>query len=296
MIQLKDILNTLEGYVFLGQDTQIISDVIVLDKNNKNENAIMWCNTKNENLLYEINTGTIICNPVENVEKLSKKCNFIFVSNPRRIFQKTLINFFSKSEVPLGVAMTAIIHQSVQIGKNTAIGHHCIIEENCVIGHNCEIGHNTVIKANTIIGNNVKIGCNNTIGGVGFGYEVNEEGTYELIPHIGKVEIKDRVEIGNNTTIDRAVLGSTILEEDVKVDNLVHIAHNVIIGKNSLIIANAMIGGSTIVGQNVWVAPSVSLLNKLSIGDDSLMGMGAVVIKNVENKAKMVGNPAKKIN
>lgn len=104
--------------------------------------------------------------------------------------------------------------------------------------------HNTVILKDTIIEDNVVIGANNTIGGVGFGYEKDREGNFELIPHIGNVHIKRNVEIGNNTCIDRAVLGSTILEENVKVDNLVHIAHGVFVGRNSVVIANAMVAGS----------------------------------------------------
>ncbi len=90
----------------------------------------------------------------------------------------------------------------------------------------------------------------------------NEEGKYSIIPHMGNVVIKNQVEIGNNTCIDRAVLGSTIINENVKIDNLVHISHGVSLGANSLIIANTMIAGSSIIGENVWVSPSSSILNK----------------------------------
>ncbi|MBK6527865.1 MAG: hypothetical protein IPG07_21340 [Crocinitomicaceae bacterium] len=107
--------------------------------------------------------------------------------------------------------------------------------------------------------------------------------------------IKSNVEIGNNVCIDRAVLGSTLIGENVKIDNLVHIAHGVSIGKNSLIIANSMIAGSCQIGENVWVAPSSSILQKLVLADNSLIGMGSVVVKNVEANSVVAGVPARKI-
>lgn len=108
--------------------------------------------------------------------------------------------------------------------------------------------------------------------------------------------INDNVEIGNNTCVDKAVLGSTVLRENVKIDNLVHIAHGCDIGKNSLVIANSMIAGSVIIGENAWVAPSASILNKIKIGKNVVLGMGAVVIRNVEDNAVIIGNPGKTLN
>jgi UDP-3-O-[3-hydroxymyristoyl] glucosamine N-acyltransferase len=153
-----------------------------------------------------------------------------------------------------------------------------------------------VIKKNTVIEANSSVGCNCTIGGVGFGYEKNSDGDFELIPHIGNVVLKNNVEVGNNTTIDRAVLGSAILHENVKVDNLVHIAHGVQIGRNSMIIANFMIAGSVIIGENSWIAPSSSILYKVVIEENVTVGLGAVVLKNVPKGDVIVGNPGRKLN
>jgi len=194
----------------------------------------------------------------------------IFSDNPRDTFRQVLELFAPKINK---------ISQTAQI-------------ENSIIGENCSIGHNSVIM-NAEIGNNVIIGCNCTIGGTGFGYEKDENGNYQLIPHIGNVILKDGVEIGNNTCIDRAVMGSTILEENVKVDNLVHIAHGVHIKRNSVIIANTMIAGSVEIGENTWVAPSANILNKKKVGNNAVIGMGAVVLKDVNDKETIIGNPGK---
>jgi UDP-3-O-[3-hydroxymyristoyl] glucosamine N-acyltransferase len=107
------------------------------------------------------------------------------------------------------------------------------------------------------------------------------------------VEIEENVEIGSNTCIDRGALGNTIVRSGAKIDNLVHLAHNVVVGCNALVIANSMIGGSTVIEEGAWIAPSVSVMNQVSIGKSSILGMGAVVIKDVADGAVMVGNPAK---
>ena len=110
---------------------------------------------------------------------------------------------------------------------------------------------------------------------------------------MGRVIIEDDVEIGSNTCIDRGGLGDTVLCRGVKVDNLVHIAHNAHVGINSMLIANSMIGGSANIGGNVWVAPSVSILNQLNINNYAVIGMGTVVLKDVAEGEIIVGNPGK---
>jgi UDP-3-O-[3-hydroxymyristoyl] glucosamine N-acyltransferase len=167
-----------------------------------------------------------------------------------------------------------------------------IIEANCKIGNNTTILHNTSILEGTTIGSQVTIGCNNTIGNYGFGYEKDVEGDYFPLYHVGHVIIHDHVEIHNNTCIDRGVLGPTEIHENVKIDNLVHIAHGVIIERNSLVIANAMIAGSSLVGENSWIAPSVSIKNKVIIARDTMTGIGAVILKNTESNQTYIGNPA----
>lgn len=270
-----------------------IDNVVQIDSESIKPESVLWCNDKNLHLITSLKTGNLICSEKALETDLNKNINYIIVQNPRSFFRELIFNFFYKGHKHYGISKLANIHPSVKLGKNVSIGNYVTVEENCVIGDNSYIGHNTVLLENSIVGSNVIIGNNNTIGGTGFGYEKNESGAYQLMPHIGNVVIEDFVEIGNNTCIDRGVLGSTLIKKNAKIDNLVHIAHGVVIGENSLIIANAMIGGSTIIGDNVWVAPSASLINKITIGDNSLVGMGAVVVKSVEDNKVVLGNPAK---
>lgn len=289
MINLHEIITFLHLNDVVGSTEKKIATAIQLDVDNERDDVVMWVSEKFHDKLSKVKRGTIICTTIP--KEIAPACTYLITETPRLTFQKMLSEFFMPVR-PKGISPSAVISENVQIGPDCFVGHNVVIEENCVIGSNTLIDHNTVVKRDTVIGNNVIIGSNNVIGGVGFGYEKDETGNYVFIPHIGNVIIKDNVEIGNNTCIDRAVLGSTILMENVKVDNLVHIAHGVKIGQNSLIIANAMIAGSVEIGQNTWVAPSSSILNQKKIGSDVTIGLGAVVLKDVNDNDTVIGNPA----
>ena len=145
-----------------------------------------------------------------------------------------------------------------------------------------------------IKGNNVKIGENVVIGGEGFGYEF--DGTKLIkFPHYGGVIIESDVDIGNNTCIDRGSLGNTIIRKGTKIDNLVHIAHNVDIGENCLIVANVGIGGSVKIGDNCYIGFGSTIKNGVKIGNNVIVGMGAVVLADIPDNEIWVGNPAKKL-
>lgn len=290
MIYIKDILSKVGHIKYEGDKEAFVNAPISLDEQNTDDHVLMWVNDKNIARLNNVEHGTIICSPL--FEAYKPGCNYIVTDKPRLVFKTILDEFFVPAVEPW-IAPSASIAPGVKLGTNIYIGNNVVIEKDCVIGDNTVIGHNTVILHGTVIGNKVKIGSNNTIGGIGFGYEKDLDGIYSLIPHLGNVVIHDHVEIGNNTCIDRAVLGSTTLHEHAKIDNLVHIAHSVVIGKNSLVIAHAMIGGSTVIGENVWFAPAASVLNKKTIGDDAVIGMGAVVVKDVKAATTIVGNPGK---
>ena len=224
--------------------------------------------------------------------KFNKELTILIVGNPRLVFSKILKYVFTEEK---NHKISIELNKGVKIGENVNIGKGTIVEDGVEIGDNTYIGYNNVILRNTKIGGNVTIGHNNTIGEVGFGYEKDDFGNYDLIPHIGNVEIEDYVEIGNNNCIDRAVLGSTTLKRNCKIDNLVHISHGVEVGENTLVIANSMIAGSVKIGDNTWIAPSTSIINKSTIGSNSMTGIGSVVIRNIQDNELHVGVPSKKI-
>lgn len=221
---------------------------------------------------------------------LQERC-FIIVKNPRYVFAKIVNALFTKG-IKFGVHPTATIHPGAKVHPQSWIGPHVYIGES-------EIGEGTVIAGNTYIydqvriGKNVKIQAGTIIGAEGFGYLRGENGEIINFPHIGGVLIEDDVEIGANTCIDRGALGNTHIKKGARIDNLVHIAHNVVIGENAYIIALAMIGGSTRIGDNAWVSPSAVLRDQLKIGDGATVGMGAVVAKDVPANEVWAGSPAR---
>ncbi len=229
------------------------------------------------------------------ISELPKDITYILSKNTKEdviSFCKAFLNF--ESELTENeVHPSAIIDETVLFNGTVRIGANVVLEKNVTLGKNVSIDANTIIKANTIIGDNVEIGANNVIGGVGFGFAQNvTTKQYEQFPHYGRVIIHNKVSIGNNTCIDRGSLSDTIIHEGVKIDNLVHIAHNVEIGKNSLVIAQAMVAGSVKIGENCWIAPSSCIINGISIGNNVTIGIASTVLKNVDDNQVMIGSPA----
>lgn len=216
----------------------------------------------------------------------------IIVDNAREIYLKIINKCFPAKQIKSGIHPSAIVDAEAEIHKSTYIGAKCVIGK-CKIGENTIIHANVVINDSVVIGKNVIISPGCVIGFDGFGYYRDENGNLQNFPHFGGVIIEDDVEIGSNTSIDRGTLGNTIIKKGAKVDNLIHVAHNVVIGKNSMVIAHAMLGGSAIIGESAWVAPGAILRDGIKIGNKALVGLGAVVTKDVPDNTIVVGNPAK---
>lgn len=179
------------------------------------------------------------------------------------------------------------IARDVRIGWFSTIGPDTKIGKGTVIGPGCHIEH-------TDIGEDCVIGSNVTIGGVGFGYEdVDETGEILNFPHIGRVVIGDRVDIGSSTCIDRGALGNTVIGDDCKLDNLIHCGHGMVLGKRCKVIALSIIAGSCKIGDDVWIAPAAAIRDWRTVGNGSVVGLGAVVTKDVPPGVTVVGNPAK---
>lgn len=186
-----------------------------------------------------------------------------------------------------------VVGRNVVIGSNTKIAHGCVIGDGVTIGENCSIYPNVTIYHGTRLGNGVIIHAGAVLGSDGFGFAPKADGSYEKIPQMGIVVIEDNVEIGANCTIDRATMGQTVVKHGTKLDNLVHIAHNVIIGENTVIAAQSGISGSTKVGKNVVIAGQVGIVGHIEIADRTVLMAQSGVPKSTEAGKTYFGYPAK---
>lgn len=183
---------------------------------------------------------------------------------------------------------------TAQIGNGCRIHKNAVIEDGVIIGNNVTIGAMTVVKQGTIIDNNVTIGCCSVIASEGFQL-ISIPGEEPMhITHVGKCHICDDVYIGDNTCVANSLFeGETYIGKGTKIDNLVHIPHNCYIGENVVIAAGAVLCGSSIIEDNVWLAPNVSVLNRVTIGKNSTVGLGSVVTRDVCEGTLVYGAPAK---
>lgn len=237
--------------------------------------------------------------------------NLILVDNPSLAFTQ-VVSFILPQEInhPRNISTQASVAKTAKVGNNVAIGACAIIEENVIIGSNTIIypgvfiGHDTVIGDNCVIyanvtlrekvsiGNRVIIHSGSVVGCDGFGY-VTVEGKHHKIPQVGIVVIEDDVELGANVTIDRARFDKTLIGQGTKIDNLVHIAHNVIIGKDCLIVAQVGIAGSTTLGNNVILGGQVGIVGHATIGDNTVVMAQSGVSKSMPAGSVLWGYPAR---
>lgn len=242
---------------------------------------------KKNNLEIDKKIDALILAPLDynhNEEYLS----VIKVKNPRLAFAKVVNRFFVK-KVSNGIEPSSKIGINCTIDKSVTIGANCVIGNNVKIQSNTIINHNVIISDNTIIGKNCYIKSGTVVGEDGFGFDFEEDGTPIRIPHLGSVVVGDNVEVGAKCTIARGTLDNTIIQDNVKIDDQVHIAHNCLIGQNTIITACAEISGSVTIGKDCWIGPNCSIMQKIKIGDRATVGLGAVVTGNVQNNQKIMG-------
>ena len=275
-ILLSEIADNL-GIKFLGENKEVDS---VSSFESSREGSLTFSGT------FKIpSLGSLITKPVDG-DRYNSEISILESENPRLDFIKALdfLNQeigFSHNDFP------PKIDPSCQLGENV------VIEQGCVIGKNVIIEHNTTIHSGTVIGDNSRIRSNCSVGGEGFGFETLEDGSTIRFVHLGGVKIGNEVEIGALNSIVRGALSDTVIEDFVKTDNLVHIAHNCLIGRGSLLTASAEISGSVEIGKNAWLGPNCSVNNKIKIGDRAFIGLGAVVTKSIPEGEVWAGNPAK---
>ena len=217
----------------------------------------------------------------------------IVVKNPKVALAEIGNNFFMEKEMP-GIHPTAIIHPEAKIGSNCHIGP-CTVIGKAIIGDNCVIDAHVRVYDNVVMGHDCVIKAGAVLGGAGFGYERDEHGNKFRFPQIGQLIMGDYVEVGSNTGIDRGALADTMIGDYTKINNLCHIAHNNKIGRNVTITGCVNISGSNVIDDKVWIAPNASVKGWLHIGEGAVVGMAAVVVKDIPAHETWVGNPARKL-
>jgi UDP-3-O-[3-hydroxymyristoyl] glucosamine N-acyltransferase len=259
--------------------------------------------------VYDTDATAVIVNADLILEK-PVKTTLIRVENAYQAFAKLLEIYDQIQRNKGGISAKSSIHESVKIGENCYVGDFTVIGENVHLGNNVkiypqvylgdntQIGDNTTVYAgvkiysDTVIGQNVIIHAGSVIGADGFGFAPSDA-SYSKVAQIGNVVIEDRVEIGANTCIDRATLGSTIIKKGVKLDNLIQIAHNVVVGENTVMASQTGVSGSTKVGKNCMFGGQVGIAGHSTIADGVKFAAQSGVPSSVKQEnAVMFGSPA----
>jgi UDP-3-O-[3-hydroxymyristoyl] glucosamine N-acyltransferase len=268
-------------------------------------------NPKYEDYLYTTNASIIIVNDGQEL-KQPISATLIRVADAYISFASLLQKYQEMMKEQLtGIQQPSYIDASATLGKNVFVGAFTFVGENTIIGSNVKlypgvyigndvkIGDNSILHPGVkiyfgcVIGKDVTIHAGTIIGGDGFGFAPQENGSYTKVPQIGNVVIEDNVEIGCNSTIDRATVGSTIIHAGTKLDNLIQIAHNVEIGCNTVIAAQAGVSGSTKIGNNVMIGGQAGIVGHLQIADGSKVNAQSGVSKSIKQKNTAVtGSPA----
>jgi UDP-3-O-[3-hydroxymyristoyl] glucosamine N-acyltransferase len=203
-----------------------------------------------------------------------------YISKTATYGQNVFIGAFAYLGEKVNVGNNTKIFPNAYLGNNVSVGDNCVIHPGVKIYHDCKIGNNVIIHGGTIIGSD------------GFGFAPQADGSFIKVPQIGNVVIEDNVEIGSNTTIDRATIGSTLIKAGAKLDNLIQVAHNVEIGNSTVIAAQAGISGSTKIGNGVMIGGQAGIVGHIQLGDGAKVNAQSGVSKSIEPGKAVTGSPA----
>ena len=293
-----------------GDVSATVSSFGKIEEAKKGELAFL-ANPKYEEFLYTTEASVIIIN--ESLElRQPVPAALIRVPDAYSAFATLLQKYQELMRQQLkGIQQPSHIAESVKIGENVFVAAFAYLSDNVVIGNNVKIypdvfignnvkiGDNTVLNAGVkiyhdcIVGSNVTIHAGTVIGGDGFGFAPQQDGSYKKVPQIGNVVIEDFVEIGANATIDRATIGSTVIRTGAKLDNLIQVAHNVEVGSNTVIAAQAGVSGSTKIGSNVMIGGQAGIVGHIQIADGSKINAQSGVSKSIKSpNSSVTGTPA----
>ncbi len=307
----KQIAQIIDGIVE-GDENILVSNLSKIEEGTIGTLSFL-ANPAYSNYIYSTNASIVIVNKsfvLENPVKSS--CTLIRVENAYESFAKLLELYNQINTEKEGVEQPSFVSSNAKIGENcyigafayigqnVSIGNHVKIYPHVYIGDNCKIGNNTTLFSGVkiyhdcVIGMNCTIHASTVVGSDGFGFAPNNEGhVFTKVPQIGNVIIEDDVEIGSNSSIDRATLGSTILRKGVKLDNLVQIAHNVEIGENTVIAGLSGIAGSTKVGKNCMIGAQVGVAGHLRIANGVKIAGQSGIGSSIDKEGEILqGSPA----
>lgn len=303
----QQIAGILEGEVMGNPDVEV-SKLAKIEEGIEGSLTFL-SNPKYKHYIYSTNASITIVNRTFNPESVVKT-TLIKVDDAYLAFSKLLEYYNSVKTIKRGIEQPSYISDSSKLGENiyvgafSYIGHNAVIGNdvrifpNAYIGDNVIVGDNTIIfsgvkiYADTIIGNHCILNSGVIIGADGFGFAPNDVGGYSKIAQIGNVVIEDYVDIGASTTIDRATLGSTIIRNGVKLDNHIHIAHNVEIGKNTVIAAQTGVAGSAKIGENCQIGGQVGIAGHITIGNNVKIQAQSGIGKTIKDNETVQGSPA----
>ncbi|GGH10384.1 UDP-3-O-(3-hydroxymyristoyl)glucosamine N-acyltransferase [Mucilaginibacter phyllosphaerae] len=304
----KDIAFMLNGTVE-GDPLVAVSRLAKIEEGSNGALSFL-ANPKYEQYLYTTQASVVIVN---NDLQLTApvKATLVRVENAYTSFSLLLEKYNTIKLNKTGIEEPSFIHKSAKIGKDPYIGAFTYISQDVVIGDNCRIypgcyiadnvklGNNVTlfpgvkVYFDCVIGNNVVIHSGAIVGSDGFGFAPNADGSYTKVAQIGNVIIEDNVEVGANTTLDRATMGSTYIRKGAKIDNLVQIAHNVDIGQNTVIAAQAGIAGSTKLGESVMLGGQVGVVGHISLAKGTKVQAQSGVGRTIKEEGKSwAGSPA----
>lgn len=294
-ITIQDIVDYLEELKFepelIGKTNTIIKGFSSL--NHYKHGTFTWIkNEKSLESAKDFNNITLVIAPKG---LLFNAANIIYTTNPKSSFFKTIEHFYEQKKEGNTIGSGTYISQKTKVGLNVIIGSNCVLDGDIVIGDDTVIGHNVSIVNRVSIGKRCTIDSGTVIGTDGFGYVENEKHEKNMVKHFGGVIIGNDVHIASNTNVNRGTIDDTIIGNGVVIDGLCHIGHNVILEDNCAVIAGTVFFGSVYVERNTYISTSV-IKNQCRIGENSFIGMGSVVIRDVPLNTTVAGNPAKPIN
>jgi UDP-3-O-[3-hydroxymyristoyl] glucosamine N-acyltransferase len=307
MIFTAGVIADLIGGIVDGDPMVQVNAVSPIDNGQAGSLSFLANPKYNDHLLTTASSVVIVNNDL--IVDAKVKATLIRVADPYSCFAILLQKYNEVNRPSSGIHASAVVSASAMVGKNVSIGAGAIIEDDVLVGDDSVIGTHVVLERKVIvgkgcrfhsgsrvlhgcvIGNNCTLHAGVTIGSDGFGFAPSDL-SYSKIPQIGNVVLEDDVEIGSNSTIDRATMGSTIIRKGVKLDNLIQVAHNVEIGEHTVIAAQTGIAGSTKIGKRCMIGGQVGIIGHLTIGDNVKIAAQSGVGNNLPNDAVVQGSPA----